>query len=123
MDIIELIVIFVGIICVLIISCGLFLMKPYSEPIVTAGKIVEKYTLEEVKCYSGAFWGGSMPVTVQTLHIVILSEKGGKTKIQIGKEKYDSLEVDDPVEITECSRIKKIVEKTEPTPRNEGINN
>ena len=126
MDLIELIVIFAGIICVSIISYGLFLIKPYPEPIITEGKIVEKYTLDEVKCFTAAFPSGStsMPVTVQTLLIAILTEKECKTKIRVEKEKYDSLEIDDPVEITEYSRIKKMVEKKRNLhSRNEGINN
>ena len=118
MGLIELILPFVGIICVSIIIYGLFLMRPYPEPIVTDGKIVDKYTLPEIKCYAVPFPGGytSMPVIIQSPYIVILSEKGCETKMQVGKEKYDSLDVDDPVEIVEYSRIKTIVEKkTEPT--------
>ncbi len=116
MSLFELVLIFVGIICVLIISYGLYLMKPYPEPIITEGKIVDKYTLPEVKCYSIVFQGGhtSIPVDIETLHIVILSEKGCEIKIQVGVEKYNSLEIDDPVEITEYSRTKTIVEKRSP---------
>jgi len=114
MGLFELVLIFVGIICVLIIGYGLFLMKPYPEPIVTKGKIVDKYTLPEVKCYTVIFPSGgytSMLVDIESLHIVILSEKGCKTKIRVGEEKYNSLEIDDLVKIMEYSRTKTIVEK------------
>lgn len=115
MDLIELMASFVGIICVFIISYGLFLMKPHPEPIITEAKIVDKYTLPvDVTCHTLAYPGASMsltPVIIQTFHIVVLSNKERRTMIRIGKEEYDTLEVDDPVEITEYSRIKKIMEK------------
>ena len=85
-------------------------MKPYSEPIVTEGKIVEKYTFPDDSIYHTlTFW--RLPIIIPQFYIVTLSEKGYRTKISVGEKKYSSLEVDDSVEITEHSRLKKTVEK------------
>ena len=95
-----------SLLCVFIISYGLFLMRPYPEPIITEGKIVEKImSLDEVTHHT------PMPYLMQMLYIVILLNNGRMTKIRVGAEKYDSLKVDDPVKITEYSRIKIILEK------------
>ena len=48
---------------------------------------------------------------IPTFYIIVLSEKEYKTKIRLGEEKYNILEVDDLVENTEYSRTKSIVEK------------
>jgi len=116
---------FLVIICVSMLSYVLFLMRPYSEPIVTEGKIVEKYMFpDDVIYHSATYPGGPVLMSIPTFYIVILSEKGYKTKIRVKEEKYSSLEIDDPVETTEYSLTKTIVEKKRNLPsRNEEINN
>jgi len=113
MGLIELVALLLGIICVFTISYALFLIRPYSKPIVTKGKIVDKYTISETKYCNAPFPGGStsMPAIIQTFRIVILSEKGCETRMRVEEKKYNALELGDPVEITEYSRIKRTVEK------------
>jgi len=97
----------------LTISLTYWLAKPYSEPIVTKGKIIDKY---EVKGSAdslsltnlGEFTVYYIP---DSFNILVLMENGDKITFQISREKYDTLEIDDSVKVTEYSQIKKLVEK------------
>ena len=111
MGLFEVLAAIIGAIIVLIISLVYRLSKPYSEPIVTEGKIVDKYEITaSANELSLIDYGGyyNMP---HTFLIRVLMENGDKTSFRISQEKYDVFEIDDSVKVIEYSQLKRVVEK------------
>ena len=113
MGLIEVMIAIIGAIIVLTISLIYWLAKPYSEPIVTKGKIIDKYevTGSADELSLSDFGGFAVYNIPDSFNILVLMENGNKTSFKISNEKYDTLEIHDSVKVTEYSQIRKVVEK------------
>ena len=113
MDLFEVMIGIIVAITALTISLIYWLIKPYPEPIVTKGKIIDKYEVKGRTSASSLTNLGDFTVYYipDSFNIMVLMENGDKTAFQISREKYDTLEIDDSVKVTEYSQIKKLVEK------------
>ena len=113
MGLAEVMVGFLGLIVVSAISLIYWLIRPYSEPVVKEGKIVDKYEIKgnvEALTLSG-FGEFRQYIIPDSFNILVLMENRDKTTFRISKEKYDALEVGDSVTVTEYSQVKRMVEK------------
>ena len=113
MGLIEVMVAIIGTIIILTISLIYWLTKPYSEPIVTVGKIIDKYEVTgSADELSLSDFGGFVVYNVpDSFNILVLMENGDKNSFKISKEKYDTLEIEDFVKVMEYSQMRKVVEK------------
>ena len=117
MGLAEVMVAIIVAIIILTFSLAYWLAKPYPEPIVKEGKIIDKY---EVKGRADAlslsdFGGFTRYNILDSFNILVLMKNRDKNSFQISKEKYDTLEIGDSVKVTEYSQIRKVVEKNSRT--------
>ena len=112
MDLVGILICIIGASIVLAIILIYWLRRPYSEPVVKVGKIIDKYEIKgSIEASSLSNFGGFTCYSIpDSFNILILMEKGDKTVFRVPKEKYDVWEIDDSVKVTEYSRIKRVVE-------------
>jgi len=84
------------------------LTRPYSEPIVTVGKIIDKYEIKgsDNELRLSNFGGCTFYYIPDSLNFLVFMENGDKNSFRISKEKYDVLEIDDSVKVIEYSQVK-----------------
>ena len=113
MDLIGILIGITGASIVLAISLIYWLKRPYSEPVVKVGKIIDKYEIKgsDKEVYLNSFGGFTFYTIPDSFNILVHMENGGKTVFRVSKEKYDAWEIDDSVKVTEYSKIKRVVEK------------
>jgi len=103
----------IGAFIVLTISSIYWLTKTHSEPIITVGKIINKYEIKgTAEALSYSDFGGYAVLNIpDSFKISVLMENGDNILFKISKEKYDVLEIYDSVKVIEYSQIRKVVEK------------
>ena len=113
MGLVEMMIGIIGATIVLAISLIYWLTKPYSEPIVTKGKIIEKYEIKgSAHVLSLSNFGGFTIYNIpDSFNILALMENGDKSLFKVSKDKYDVLEIDDSIKFIEYSQIRKMLEK------------
>jgi len=108
----EVLVALIGAITVSIIILVYRITRPYPEPIVTKGKIVDKYEIDAGATEVSYSDYGGYYVIPHTFHILVLMENGDKNSFRISNKQYDGFEIDDSVKVIEYSLIKRVVEKS-----------
>ena len=113
MDLVGILIGIIGASIVLAIILIYWITKPYSEPIITVGKIIDKYEIKgsDEEVYLSSFGGVTFYTIPDSFNVLVLIENGDKTVFRVSKEKYDVWEIDDSVNVTEYSQIKRVVEK------------
>ena len=82
--------------------------RPYSEPIITVGKTIDKYETKgsnnEIRLSN--FGCCTFYYIPDSFNLLVFMENGDKNSFRISKEKYDVLEIDDSARAltTSCSR-------------------
>ena len=120
MGLFEVLLAIVGAISVSVILLVYRLTRPYPEPIVTEGKIVDKYEIAAGATELSLRDYGGYYIIPQSFHILVLMEEGDKNSFRVSAEKYDDFEIGDSVKVIEYSHLKRVVEGWWKKARSEG---